>query len=37
MKHKDLLYEYDLEETAIDRALWDALDNRWTFESIDGI
>lgn len=37
VKHKDLLYEYDLEETAIDRALWDALDNRWTFESIDGI
>ena len=37
IKHKNLLYEYDLEETAIDRALWDALDNRWTFESIDGI
>lgn len=37
IKHKNLLDEYDLEETAIDRALWDALDNRWTFESIDGI
>lgn len=34
-KHRELLREYDLEETAIDRALWDVLKNKWTFDSID--
>lgn len=33
--HKDLMYEYDLEETAIDTALWAALDGYWTFDDID--
>jgi hypothetical protein len=34
-KHKAMLIEYDMEETPIDRALWSALDNEWTFDDID--
>jgi hypothetical protein len=34
-KHKAMLNEYDMEETPIDRALWDALNNEWTFDDID--
>lgn len=34
-KHRAMIGECDLEETAIDRALWDALDNEWTFDEID--
>ena len=34
-KHKAMLAEYDMEETPIDRALWMALDNEWTFDDID--
>jgi hypothetical protein len=34
-KHKALLYEYDLEATEIDRALWRALNNEWAFEEIN--
>jgi hypothetical protein len=30
-----MLIEYDMEETPIDRALWSALDNEWTFDDID--
>jgi hypothetical protein len=30
-----MLHEYDLEDTAIDRALWDALNNQWTFDKIN--
>jgi len=33
-KHRDLLHEYTIEATPIDRALWDALDGDWTFDSI---
>ena len=33
-RHRELMYEYDLEDTAIDRALWAALDGRWEFEDI---
>lgn len=33
--HRSLLREFDLEDTAIDRSLWDALDGKWTFDSID--
>lgn len=33
--HKQAMQEYDLEETAIDRALWDSLVGKWTFDSID--
>lgn len=34
-KHRDLLEEYDLEATEIDRALWRALDNEWAFGEIN--
>jgi len=33
-KHKEMMLHYDLEETAIDRALWDALDGYWNFDKI---
>lgn len=35
IKHRAMLREYDLEETAIDRALWATLENKWLFDSID--
>lgn len=34
-KHRALLREFELEETSIDKALWDALDGKWEFDSID--
>lgn len=34
-KHRSLLDEFDLEPTEIDRALWRALDNEWTFGEIN--
>jgi hypothetical protein len=33
-RHRDMMYEFDLEETSIDKALWAALDGRWDFEKI---
>ena len=33
--HRTLLKDYDLEDTAIDRALWDALCNTWSFDTIN--
>lgn len=33
--HRSLMREFDLEATAIDKALWATLDNKWTFDSID--
>jgi hypothetical protein len=33
-RHREMLEEHDLEDTAIDRALWDLLDGKWTFDSI---
>lgn len=33
-EHRKMLREYDLEESAVDRALWSALQNRWDFDSI---
>lgn len=33
--HRSLMREYDLESTAIDKALWATLDNKWVFDSID--
>jgi predicted transcriptional regulator len=33
-RHKELMYEFDLEDTVIDRALWSALEGKWEFESI---
>jgi hypothetical protein len=35
IRHRSLLREYDLEDTAIDRALWSTLDGQWQFDSID--
>jgi hypothetical protein len=34
--HRAMLRDFDLEDTAIDRSLWDALDNKWTFDSVNG-
>lgn len=33
-KHRELLNEYGLEETVIDRALWALLDGSWIFDDI---
>lgn len=33
-KHKEMIENYDIEPTAIDMALWDALDGQWTFNKI---
>ena len=33
-KHKEMLHEYTIEATAIDRALWDVLEGRWSFDGI---
>lgn len=32
--HRQLLREYDLEDTAVDRALWAALHDKWEFDDI---
>lgn len=32
--HKRLMYEFDMEDTPLDRALWAALDGKWLFDSI---
>jgi hypothetical protein len=29
-----MMYEYDLEETVIDKALWASLDGKWLFDQI---
>jgi hypothetical protein len=34
-QHRKLMREFDMEETAIDRALWDALDDEWNFDFIN--
>lgn len=34
-EHRTMLRDYDLEETAIDRALWATLDGRWEFDKVD--
>jgi hypothetical protein len=33
--HRSMLREFDLEDTAIDRSLWDCLDGKWTFDFIN--
>jgi hypothetical protein len=33
-KHKELMIEFDMEETDLDVALWEALDNKWSFDDI---
>jgi hypothetical protein len=32
--HRSLMNKYNLEPTAIDNALWESLENKWTFDSI---
>lgn len=34
-RHRSLLREFELEETAVDRALWGALEGKWDFDSIN--
>lgn len=34
-KHMDMLYENDLEPTPIDTSLWDSLEGKWSFDSIN--
>lgn len=34
-QHRRLIDEFELEDTAIDRALWSTLENKWLFDSID--
>lgn len=33
-RHRMLLKEFELEDTAVDRALWSALDGKWEFDEI---
>lgn len=33
--HRSMIREFDLEETAIDRALWSSLSGSWEFDKID--
>ena len=33
-KHRAMLFEYDLEESIVDRALWALLDDHWEFDDI---
>lgn len=35
IRHRDMLAENDMEATPIDFALWDSLEGKWTFDSID--
>jgi hypothetical protein len=35
VRHRAMLRDFDLEETAVDRALWSTLDGKWTFDDID--
>jgi hypothetical protein len=34
LKHRELMNVHDLEDTAIDRALWAALENKWDFDQV---
>ena len=34
LKHRELMNVHDLEDTAIDRALWETLDNKWDFDEV---
>ena len=34
-QHKEMLYDNDMEPTAIDEALWDALDGKWSYDGIN--
>jgi len=34
IRHRAMFYEYDIDETTIDRALWALLEDRWEFDDI---
>lgn len=34
-KHRSMIEQYDIEPTAIDLALWEALDGKWAFNQIN--
>lgn len=34
-RHRQMLYDFDLEDTSVDRALWATLNNKWEFDGID--
>jgi hypothetical protein len=34
IRHRELMTQYDMEDTAIDRALWDTLENKWEFDRV---
>ena len=34
LRHRELMEQYDMEDTAIDRALWGALENKWEFDRV---
>ena len=34
-RHREMLYENDMEPTPIDEALWHSLEGKWSFENID--
>ena len=34
-RHREMLYENDMEPTPIDEALWASLEGKWSFENID--
>lgn len=36
-RHRSLLNELDVEPTAVDKALWAALDGKWDFEDITSV
>jgi hypothetical protein len=33
-KHRELMHEFDMEETDVDSALWSALDGQWMFDEV---
>jgi hypothetical protein len=33
-RHRELLQEFDMEPTQVDRALWAALDGKWDFDKV---
>ncbi len=35
--HRNMLRDFDLEDTAVDRALWATLDNKWEFDRVDSL
>jgi len=35
--HRNMLHDFDLEDTAVDRALWATLDNKWEFDRVDSL